>query len=179
MWTLVSRGREGLGSHQEPAPTRRTVRGGGPQDSSPPPPHPHPSDSEPSLSWAPLLIDLRVGVSHGPQEGEPISWSSAFVRLGHACTVSWFKHTHTHTLSSWCTYTHKPTLFPGSHTHTDTHTHTQCPHRPEPLPEKAGVVLEGGNPCLQVSKQTSPTCHLTPPNMQPLLGGDRRENCRC
>ena len=103
-------------------------------------------------------------------------------------------HAHTHTLSSWCTHTHthKPTLFPGSntctdthtytlslshvHTHTHTHTRTHCPHRPEPLPEKAGVGLEGGNPCLQVSKQTSTTCHLTSPQYAtPSWWGSKRE----
>ena len=175
---------------------------------TPTPPTPTPQTLEPSLSWAPLLIDLRVGVSHGPQEGGPVSWSSAFVRLGHACTVSWFKHTHTHTVLITHVHirTHTHTHCPhGAHTHTHTslhyflvqthapththihcphrmcththtHTRTHCPHRPEPLPEKAGVGLEGGNPCLQVSKQTSTTCHLTSPQYAtPSWWGSKRE----
>ena len=71
-------------------------------------------------------------------------------------------HTHTHTHCPHGAHTHTSLHCFLVHTHTPTHTHTHCPHRPEPLPEKAGVVLEGGNPCLQVSKQTSTTCHLTP-----------------
>ena len=86
-----------------------------------------------------------------------------------AYTISWFKHMHRHTHI----YT---VLIACAHTHTHTHTRTHCPHRPEPLPEKAGVGLEGGNPCLQVSKQTSTTCHLTSPQYAtPSWWGSKRE----
>ena len=99
-------------------------------------------------------------------------------------------HTHTHTVLMMHihTYTHKPTLFPGSNTHTDTHiytlsssrahthTHTRTHTVLSPVPEKAGVGLEGGNPCLQVSKQTSTTCHLTSPQYAtPSWWGSKRQ----
>ena len=84
-----------------------------------------------------------------------------------AYTISWFKHMHRHTHIY-------NVLIACAHTHT--HTRTHCPHRPEPLPEKAGVGLEGGNPCLQVSKQTSTTCHLTSPQYAtPSWWGSKRE----
>ena len=181
-------------------------------NSTPTPPTPTPQTLEPSLSWAPLLIDLRVGVSHGPQEGGPVSWSSAFVRLGHACTVSWFKHTHTHTVLITHVHirTHTHTHCPhGAHTHTHTslhyflvqthaptHTHIHCPYRMcthTHTHTHAHTVLIAPSHCLRrlewdwkeailvcrsLNKPLQPaTSH--PPNMQPLLGGDQRENCKC
>ena len=90
-----------------------------------------------------------------------------------AYTISWFKHMHRHTHI----YT---VLIACAHTHTHTHTHahtvliapSHCLRRLEWDWKEAILV------CRSLSKPLQPaTSH--PPNMQPLLGGDQRENCKC
>ena len=85
-------------------------------------------------------------------------------------------NTHTHTLSSWCTYTHKPTLFPGSHTHTPTHTHihsvliapSHCLRRLEWYWKEAILVCRSLNKPLQPATSHPPICNPS------LVGIDER-----